>query len=144
MEIKQKGGLWFEFIEEAKIDKARAERDKIYADSGMVRFTEDYFTQVLGYEKEHFEMVEQQPQEGKAALAVKLSDGLNGGEPPLLKVDQALMQPKMQAVLSALQASESYADFEAALSKMDLSEGDMAIIDKLVGESVRGFSDGLD
>ncbi|OSI09278.1 phage portal protein family protein [Neisseria zoodegmatis] len=144
VEIKQKGGLWFEFIEEAKIDKARAERDKIYADSGMVRFTEDYFTQVLGYEKEHFEMVEQQPQAGKAALAVKLSDGLNGGEPPLLKVDQALMQPKMQAVLSALQASESYADFEAALSKMDLSEGDMAIIDKLVGESVRGFSDGLE
>ncbi|OSI36090.1 phage portal protein family protein [Neisseria dumasiana] len=143
VEIKQKGGLWFEFIEEAKIDKARAERDKIYADSGMVRFTEDYFTQVLGFEKEHFEMVEQQPQAGKAALAVKLSDGLNGGEPPLLKADQALMQPKMRAVLNALQASESYADFEAALNKMDLSEGDMAIIDKLVGDSVRGFSDGL-
>ncbi|MBF0803349.1 MULTISPECIES: hypothetical protein [unclassified Neisseria] len=144
LEIKQKGGLWFEFVEEVKIDKARAERDKIYADSGMVRFTEDYFTQVLGFEKEHFEMVEQQAQAGKAALAVKLSDGLNGGEPPLLKADQALMQPKMQAVLSALQASESYAEFQAALEKIDLSDGDLPIIDKLVGESARGFSDGLE
>ena len=144
VEIKQKGGLWFEFIEEVKIDKVRAERDKIYADSGMVRFTEDYFTQVLGFEKEHFEMVEQQPQAGKAALAVKLSDGPNGGEPPLFKADQALMMPKMQAVLSALQASESYAEFQAALEKIDLSDGDLPIIDKLVGESVRGFSDGLE
>lgn len=144
VEIKQKGGLWFEFVEEVKIDKVRAERDKIYADSGMVRFTKDYFTQVLGFEKEHFEMVEQQPQAGKAALAVKLSDGLNDGEPPLLKADQALMQPKMQAVLSALQASDSYAEFQAALEKIDLSDGDLPIIDKLVGESVRGFSDGLE
>ena len=143
VEIKQKGGLWFEFIEETKIDKARAERDKIYADTGMIRFTEAYFTQILGYEKEHFEMSPQQDAEYSRALAVKLSEGLQTGEPPLLKADQAMMQPKIQAVLSALQASESYAEFEAALSKLDLAEGDLPVIDKLVGDGVRGFSDGL-
>ncbi|MCS4534249.1 phage portal protein family protein [Neisseria montereyensis] len=144
VEIKQQGGLWFEFIEEIKIDKARAERDKIYADSGMVRFTQDYFTQVLGFEPEHFEIVDQAQQGAKATLALKLADGQNGQESPLLKSDQALMQPKMQMILSALQAAESYAEFETSLSKMDLSDGDMAIVDKLVGESVRGFSDGLE
>lgn len=143
VEIKQKGGLWFEFIEETKIDKARAERDKIYADTGMIRFTEDYFTQVLGYEKEHFEMAAQAAAAASSALSLKLSGSGQPEEPPLLKADQAMMQPKMQAVLSALQASESYAEFEAALSKLDLAEGDLPIIDKLVGDGVRGFSDGL-
>lgn len=141
--VKQKDGLWFEFNEEIKVDTARAERDKMYADTGMVRFTEDYFTQVLGFEKEHFELLPAQTAGGAAqALSVKLSDGLNP-EAPLFKADQTLMLPKMQAVLGALQASESYAEFEAALSKLDLSDGDLPIIDKLVGEAVRGFSDGL-
>ncbi|MFV2030517.1 phage portal protein family protein [Neisseria sp. S1] len=145
VEIKQKSGLWFEFNEEIKVDKTRAERDKMYADTGMVRFTEEYFVQVLGFEKEHFELLDPatQSQGLSQAMSAKLSNVQNGQEPPLLKADQALMQPKIQAVLNALQLSESYADFESALSKMDLSEGDMAIIDKLVGESVRSFSDGL-
>lgn len=143
VEIKQKGGLWFEFIEEAKVDKTRAERDKMYAETGQVRFTEEYFTQVLGFEKEHIELAGQQMVEASRRLGFKLSDKPAVAEPPLLKADQALMHPKMQAVLSALQASENYAEFEAALSGMDLSDGDLAVIDKLVGESVRGFTDGI-
>ncbi len=131
--ISNEGGLWFEFEKEAEIDKARAERDKMYADTGQVRFTADYYEQVLGFEKEHFELVQPQaPESAHAALSLKLANPA-----PVLSADQTMMQPKMSAILSALQASESYADFQTALDALDLSEGDMPIIDKLVGQNVR-------
>ena len=41
--ISNEGGLWFEFEKAAEIDKARAERDKMYDDTGQVRFTADYY-----------------------------------------------------------------------------------------------------
>ena len=132
--ISNEGGLWFEFEKAAEIDKARAERDKMYADTGQVRFTADYYEQVLGFEKEHFELVQPQaPESAHAALSLKLANH----PAPVLSADQTMMQPKMSAILSALQASESYADFQTALDALDLSEGDMPIIDKLVGQNVR-------
>ena len=90
--VKHKGGLWFEFDEEIKVDKARAERDKIYADMGYIRFTNDYYEKVLGFEPEHYELAEtpDRPsprgdgvsENGAASLAVRLSDGQAGGLSP--------------------------------------------------------------
>lgn len=142
-EIKNESGLWFEFEEETKVDKNRAERDKMYADTGMVRFTQEYFTQVLGFEAEHFELVEpNQSTPQSAALAIKLSQSQQAHS-PIAQTDLLMMQPKINAIMLALSNSNSYAEFDAALAKLDLSEGDQLIIDRLVGDGVRSFAGGL-
>lgn len=146
--VKHKGGLWFEFDEEIKVDKARAERDKIYADMGYIRFTNDYYEKVLGFEPEHYELVEtpDRPSESRAlsALSVRLSDRHSDGLSPTEAADRAIMQPKIAAILSALAEADSYAAFQTALNGMDLSEGDLLLVDKLVGESVRAFAGGME
>ena len=146
--VKHKGGLWFEFDEEIKVDKARAERDKIYADMGYIRFTDDYYEKVLGFEPEHYELVDtpQRPSESRAlsALSVRLSDRHSDGLSPTEAADRAIMQPKTAAILSALAEADSYAAFQTALNGMDLSEGDLLLVDRLVGESVRAFAGGME
>lgn len=146
--VKHKGGLWFEFNEEIKVDKARAERDKIYADMGYIRFTDDYYEKVLGFEPEHYKLAEtpDRPSESRAlsALSVRLSDRHSDGLSPTEAADRAIMQPKTAAILSALAEADSYAAFQTALNGMDLSEGDLLLVDKLVGESVRAFAGGME
>ena len=146
--VKHKGGLWFEFDEEIKVDKARAERDKIYADMGYVRFTKDYYEKVLGFEPEHYELAEtpDRPPEknGAASLSVRLSDGQAGGLSPTEAADRAVMQPKIAAILSALAEADGYEAFQTALNGMDLSEGDLLLVDRLVGESVHAFAEGVE
>ncbi|MGF6148932.1 Mu-like prophage protein gp29 [Kingella potus] len=142
--VKHQGGLWFEFNEEIKVDKARAERDKIYADIGQLRFTEEYYEKVLGFEPEHYELAQnpQRPSENRALSArfsdTGVSDGLSAAE----AADRAIMQPKVAAILSALAEADGYAAFQTALNQMDLSENDLLLVDKLVGESVRAFAEG--
>lgn len=152
--VKHKGGLWFEFDEEIKVDKARAERDKIYADMGYIRFTNDYYEKVLGFEPEHYELAEtpDRPsprgdgvsENGAASLSVRLSDGQAGGLSSTEAADRAVMQPKIAAILSALAEADGYEAFQTALNGMDLSEGDLLLVDRLVGESVRAFAEGVE
>ena len=145
--VKHKGGLWFEFDEEIKVDKARAERDKIYADMGYIRFTGDYYEKVLGFEPEHYELADtpQRPSEnGAASLSVRLSDTHSDGLSPTEAADRAIMQPKIAAILSALAEADGYEAFQTALNGMDLSEGDLLLVDRLVGESARAFAEGME
>ena len=51
-------------------------------------------------------------------------------------------QPKIDAIVSALDECESFADFEAKLSGMDLSEGDNALIQRVLGDAVHEFIKG--
>lgn len=146
--VKHKGGLWFEFDEEIKVDKARAERDKIYADMGYIRFTGDYYEKVLGFEPEHYELAETpaRPSESRAlsALSVRLSDTHSDGLSPTEAADRAVMQPKIAAILAALSEADGYEAFQTALNGMDLSEGDLLLVDRLVGESARAFAEGME
>lgn len=146
--VRHKGGLWFEFNEEIKVDKARAERDKIYADMGYVRFTEDYYEKVLGFEPEHYELADtpDRPSESRAlsALSVRLSDRQADGLSPTEAADRAIMQPKIAAILSALAEADGYETFQTALNGMDLAEGDLLLVDRLVGESARAFAGGME
>lgn len=50
-------GLWFEYVSPTQVDKTRAERDKLYSDTGLIALTEDYFVDIVGLEKHHFKMV---------------------------------------------------------------------------------------
>lgn len=51
-------GLWFEYIEELEVDVRRAERDKLYADTGQVKFTREYLIDMVGLEAHHFTMTD--------------------------------------------------------------------------------------
>lgn len=136
-------GVWFEFEEEVKVDVQRAERDKKYLESGSLRLTRDYYRDVLGFDEAHFEIVEPaMPSETQTAkLSLKLSDGLNPAKQPLT-VEQTVMQPKIQAVLSALEECNDYAEFETRLSQLDLSATDNILIQRLVSDGLKAWSEG--
>lgn len=52
--INAPNGLWFEYIEELDVDIKRAERDKLYADTGQIKFTREYMIDMVGFEAHHF------------------------------------------------------------------------------------------
>ena len=132
-------GLWFEFNKKTEIDIKRADRDTKYAKDANLRFTEDYYTDVLGFEPNHFVLAEEAatPTAGNASLSARLSDKYKQGNPL-----NAFSQPKIDAIASALDECESFADFEAKLSGMDLSEGDNALIQRVLGDAVHEFIKG--
>ena len=132
-------GLWFEFNKKTEIDIKRADRDTKYAKDANLRFTEDYYIDVLGFEPNHFVLAEEAttPTAGNASLSARLSDKYKQGNPL-----NAFSQPKIDAIVSALDECESFADFEAKLSSMDLSEGDNALIQRVLGDAVHEFIKG--
>ncbi|MCP1659332.1 phage portal protein family protein [Neisseria perflava] len=141
-EIHAPAGVWFEFDKETIVDKTRAERDQIYAAMGL-SLTEDYFVNVLGYEPEHFTLHPAAAPNTAAALSLSLAEN---GAPALGKpydTDTALMQPKMQAVMAALAEAEDFDDFQTALAELDLSAGDLNIVDQLVNQACRQAADDL-
>lgn len=140
--VKADKGVWFEFEHETKVDVQRAERDKKYLESGSLRLTRDYYRDVLGFDEAHFEITEPVAATVQAAqLAMRLSDGLNNANQPLT-VEQTIMQPKIQAVLSALEECSDYAEFEARLSELDLSKTDNILIQRLVSDGLKAWAEG--
>ena len=137
--IQAPKGLWFEFNKKTEIDIKRADRDTKYAKDANLRFTEDYYIDVLGFEPNHFVLAEEAttPTVGNASLSARLSDKYKQGNPL-----NAFSQPKIDAIASALDECESFADFEAKLSGMDLSEGDNALIQRVLGDAVHEFIKG--
>lgn len=57
-------GIWFEYLSKNPPNKTLAEVVKIYQDGGTVRMTKAFYTDVVGWDEKHFEMVEQ-PQQGQ-------------------------------------------------------------------------------
>ena len=135
-------GVWFEFDDEVRIDKTRAERDKMYLDAGQLVLTEEYYRDVLGFEESHFKLREPPavPQQTDAKMSLRLSDGLARNAPDT--AEQAIARPKMEAVLGLLEGCKDYAEFEAKLSKLDLSKGDNLLIQRLVSDGLSAWADG--
>lgn len=135
-------GVWFEFDDEVRIDKTRAERDKMYLDAGQLVLTEEYYRDVLGFEESHFKLREPPavPQQTDAKMSLRLSDGLARHAPDT--AEQAIARPKMEAVLGLLESCKDYAEFEAKLSKLDLSQGDNLLIQRLVSDGLSAWADG--
>ncbi|RRD90100.1 phage portal protein family protein [Conchiformibius steedae] len=139
--IQVSGSLWFEYASEIKVDKDRAERDAKYLATGKVELTEAYYTDVLGFEPEHFRVVSDAKGGANLPLSVRLSDGQ---DPVQLSADQKIMQPKIQAILSAAAQANSYAEFERLLGGLDLSAGDQILIDRLVYQNSQVVADGME
>lgn len=137
-------GVWFEFEDEVRIDKTRAERDKMYLDAGQLVLTEEYYRDVLGFEESHFKLREPPavPQQTDAKMSLRLSDGLARNAPDT--AEQAVARPKMEAVLGLLEGCKDYAEFEAKLSELDLSKGDNLLIQRLVSDGLAAWADGAD
>lgn len=136
-------GVWFEFEDEVRIDKTRAERDKMYLDAGQLVLTEEYYRDVLGFEESHFKLREPPvPQQTGAKMSLRLSDGLARNAPDT--AEQAVARPKMEAVLGLLESCKDYAEFEAKLSELDLGKGDNLLIQRLVSDGLAAWADGAD
>ena len=143
--INASKGVWFEFEDEIKVDKTRAERDKMYMDTGQLVLTETYYRDILGFEPEHFELRDPKASSenpASAKFSLRLSDGLARNAPDT--AEQAIARPKMEAVLGLLESCKDYTEFEAKLSKLDLSQGDNLLIQRLVSDGLSAWADGAD
>ena len=145
-------GIWFEYPKVKAFNIEEADRDVKYTSTGQVRLTKQRLLNV-GYEESEFEMVESavpapitQLSQQVRALQLQLSNGLpdNITEPTTdddVEHDRAIMQPKVEALLSLLDGCESYGEFERRLSELSLPDGGM--IDDLMEQCVGSYIDGL-
>lgn len=145
-------GIWFEYPKVKAFNIEEAERDIKYASTGQIRLTKQRLLNV-GYEESEFEMVEPavpapitQLSQQVRALQLQLSNGLpdNITEPTTdndIEHDRAIMQPKVEALLSLLDGCESYSEFERRLSELSLPDGGM--IEDLMTQCVGSYIDGL-
>lgn len=145
-------GIWFEYPKVKAFNIEEADRDIKYTSTGQVRLTKQRLLNV-GYEESEFEMVESavpkpiaQLSQQVKALQLQLSNGLpdNITEPTTdddIDHDRAIMQPKVEALLSVLDGCESYSEFERRLSEMTLPDG--GLIDDLMSQCVGSYIEGL-
>lgn len=145
-------GIWFEYPKVKAFNIEEADRDIKYTSTGQVRLTKQRLLNV-GYEESEFEMVESavpapiaQLSQQVRALQLQLSNGLpdNITEPTTdddIDHDCAIMQPKVEALLSVLDGCESYSEFERRLSEMTLPDG--GLIDDLMSQCVGSYIEGL-
>ena len=145
-------GIWFEYPKVKAFNIEEADRDVKYTSTGQVRLTKQRLLNV-GYEESEFEMVEAstpapitQLSKQVRALQLQLSNGLpdNITEPTTdddTRHDRAIMQPKVEALLSLLDGCESYSEFERRLSELSLPDGGM--IEDLMTQCVGSYIDGL-
>ena len=145
-------GIWFEYPKVKAFNIEEADRDVKYTSTGQVRLTKQRLLNV-GYEESEFEMVESavpapitQLSKQVRALQLQLSNGLpdNITEPTTdddVEHDRAIMQPKIESLLSLLDGCESYSEFDRRLSELSLPDG--GLIDDLMAQSVGSYIDGL-
>lgn len=145
-------GIWFEYPKVKAFNIEEADRDVKYTSTGQMRLTKQRLLNV-GYEESEFEMVEPavpapitQLSQQVRALQLQLSNGLpdNITEPTTdddVEHDRAIMQPKVEALLSLLDGCESYDEFERRLSELSLPDG--GLIEDLMTQCVGSYIDGL-
>lgn len=144
--IKAPQGIWFEYEEQTKVDKERAERDKLYCETGQVRLTKDYLVNIVGFEEQHIEMVENSVNQPSMPLSLKLSQSHdehhhNHDEDDEYQPDDTIMQAKLQAIFDDLNKSQSYAEFEQKLAKLNLP--DSGLTDDLALQMTKEYIKGL-
>lgn len=144
------GQIWFDFKNEKAVDKIRAERDKLYLDTGTIAFTADYYKDVVGLEEHHFKIIEPTtPQEDKAQnlpLSLLLSNDHNQDrnqghshehnhaehshdlDAPLTNKQIKINQAKGNIIQSLLDDSTDFSDFEKKLALLSFDN------DEFIGE----------
>ncbi|WII93180.1 hypothetical protein QEO94_11275 [Kingella negevensis] len=143
--IQSKNGLTFEYHDEIKVDKNRADRDKIYAAMGLV-FTDAYYEEQLGLDKRYFtiKQLENATQDSDSlkmsALSLKLA-GTQNELNPQFSAHQKIMAQPIERIQVALNTSDDFATFSAKLSAMG-EQTNLLLIDKLVADSTRAWAYG--
>lgn len=157
-------GIWFEYEQQFGVDKTRAERDRLYCDTGQVRLTKAYLIDIVGYEEAHIEMVEQ-PQSGRQLSKDVPSQDVSSQNmlslanqqfvlsqtpmenPGPTTTEAKVSKAKMTAILSMLNQiddddEQGYAKFSQRLD--DLTLPDAGFIQDLAEQTTDAFVKGLD
>jgi phage gp29-like protein len=92
----------FTMWQEEDVDKTLAERDKLLADTGQIKFTKEYFVRAYGLNEEDFDIVLNAP------LPTALPNSLPanaGGIPPKTQFAEAVINNPAEAAMRAEQAA---------------------------------------
>lgn len=149
----QAGQVWFEFKNEKAVDKTRAERDKLYLDTGTITLTKDYYKDVIGFEEHHF-VIATQPQSSQSSQLPQSPQSLqlstshdnqdnhhsHDDDITLTKRQISISQAKERMIDSLLDDSTDFADFEKKLALLSLD--DDAFVDELSKQSMSAFLKG--
>lgn len=135
-------GIWFEYEEQTKVDIDRAERDKLYCDTGQMKLTKEYLVNIVGYEEQHIEMVETPTVQPSMPLSLQLSQQHDDHNHDDFEPKPNISKTKVDAILSILNDCENYAEFEKRLENLGLPDGGMVkdLGDKMTEQFVKGLA----
>lgn len=135
-------GIWFEYEEQTKVDIDRAERDKLYCDTGQMKLTKEYLVNIVGYEDQHIEMVETPNVQPSMPLSLKLSQQHDDHNHDDYEPNPNISKTKVDAILSILNDCDNYAGFEKRLENLSLPDGGMVkdLGDKMTEQFVKGLA----
>lgn len=157
--IKSAGGqIWFDWKNEKSVDKTRAERDKLYLDTGTITLTKDYYKDVVGLEEHHFKIIEPSPatEPQNLPLSLLLSNDHNqdrnqdrsqnhnhqhDDDTPLTDKQIQINQAKGDIIQSLLDDSTDFSDFEKKLALLSFDND--AFINELKKQGLSEFLKGL-
>ncbi|OOR87934.1 hypothetical protein B0182_10940 [Moraxella bovis] len=143
------GQVWFDWKNEKAVDKMRAERDKLYLDTGTIVLTSDYYKDVVGFEEHHFKIVEPSPatEPQNMPLSMLLSDthddtSHNHDDDESLSDKQIkIANDKAEKVLALVRDVDDFATFQKRLANLDLTDDDF--VDELARQNLTAYVDGL-
>jgi phage gp29-like protein len=142
----------FIMYEEEDVDQAQAERDKLLADTGQVKFTKKYFMKTYAFEEEDIEIREPAPEmptggQGAGGTGIRFArrgDGETGRrgdeiDDALASMDPAELQGQMEGVLKPviglINAGTSYDEIMKQLTST-YPEMDTAGIEDLLARAI--------
>jgi hypothetical protein len=164
-------GIWFEYLSKNPPNKTLAEVVKIYSETGSVRMTKAFFTDVVGWDEKHFEMVEQPDASGQqlsqsphatqpttlphpTAPSSQPDGHVDLGNQQFVLAEKPVEDPmptdmetkigksKLSAILSILNDSEDYQQFSQSLNNLTLPDAGMA--EDLADKTTDAYVKGLD
>lgn len=131
-------GLVFEYTEQTSVDKQRAERDKLYVETGLISLTESYMTDIVGYEKGHIVMSDiSAPNDSK--LSNQAFYFSQNRDDEILPND--FTADKVDKILALLDDSQDYDEFQKKLSALYFDNQNL--IDDLAKQTTNAYIKGL-
>lgn len=132
--------LIFEYTEQTTVDIERANRDKLYFDTGLIAPTEDYMTDIVGFEKGHI-VVNDKPKTIDNKLSNQtfyFSQHKDDDEnlPP-----NDFTSEKVDQIIALLDESSNYDDFQDKLNQLQFDN--KSLIDDLAKQMITAYVKGL-
>lgn len=148
-------GIVFEFESQAKLDKTLAETAKTYSEIDGFEFTDDFFLNVVGLEKSHFNFVPKSQSASQAQqppVGQQFSYNLSNQHFRLSTLPTAndvsdkdvnkIGKAKLDAIMALLSDSDDYGQFSQRIDEMSLPDGGM--VQDLSDKTTDAFVKGLD